>query len=181
MSADEVDGMVGTSDGGEAQVRFERRLPHPPAKVWRAITEPEHLAAWFPTTVEGERAAGAPLTFRFEDMPDEPAMRGEVVVWDPPHVFELAWAEDRLRFELRPDPSGEGCVLTLTDTFDDPGKAARDATGWHVCLEALASALSDGAVPPPAEDRWKDLHPSYVEAFGEQHATVGPPDHLEAE
>ncbi len=35
-------------------VRFSRRLPHPPEKVWRALTEAEHLAAWFPTTVEGE-------------------------------------------------------------------------------------------------------------------------------
>ena len=27
---------------------------HPPEKVWRALTEPEHLAHWFPTTIEGE-------------------------------------------------------------------------------------------------------------------------------
>jgi uncharacterized protein YndB with AHSA1/START domain len=31
-------------------VRFTRLLPHPPEKVWRALTEAGHLAAWFPTT-----------------------------------------------------------------------------------------------------------------------------------
>ncbi|PZG03110.1 SRPBCC domain-containing protein, partial [Nonomuraea aridisoli] len=42
---------------GRTTLRLQRRLPHPPEKVWRAITEPEHLAAWFPTTVtiDGDR------------------------------------------------------------------------------------------------------------------------------
>ena len=43
------------------RLRFTRIFPHPQEKVWRAITEPEHLAAWFPTTVDGERKAGARL------------------------------------------------------------------------------------------------------------------------
>ena len=50
---------------GRWQLRFERRLTHPQEKVWRAITDPEHLAAWFPSTIEGERAAGARLRFSF--------------------------------------------------------------------------------------------------------------------
>ncbi|MCW2567279.1 MAG: hypothetical protein JWN54_1376, partial [Mycobacterium sp.] len=41
--------------GGRWQLRFTRRLPHPPQKVWRALTEPEHLAAWFPTEIRGDR------------------------------------------------------------------------------------------------------------------------------
>jgi uncharacterized protein YndB with AHSA1/START domain len=47
------------------QLRFTRTLSHPVEKVWRAITEPEHLAHWFPTTIDGERSAGAPLRFAF--------------------------------------------------------------------------------------------------------------------
>jgi uncharacterized protein YndB with AHSA1/START domain len=52
---------------GRWQLTFVRRLPHPPEKVWRAITEPDHLDAWFPTTIEGERAPGAELQFRFRE------------------------------------------------------------------------------------------------------------------
>jgi uncharacterized protein YndB with AHSA1/START domain len=175
---DEIDGTLQTIGEGRTEVRFERRLPHPVAKVWRAITEPEHLGAWFPTTIDGERAAGAPLTFRFVDVPEEPDFHGEVVAFESERLFELQWGEDRLRIELRPDGDA-ACVLTLTDTFEEDGKAARDATGWHVCLEHLTSALSDGAVPPPPEDRWKVLNPRYAEAFGPRYASVAPPEHLE--
>jgi len=54
--------------GGDSwRLRFTRSLPHPPEKVWRALTEPEHLDAWFPTTIEGDRQAGAALRFRHRD------------------------------------------------------------------------------------------------------------------
>ena len=36
---------------GNAVVRFERTFPHPVPVVWDAITDPEQLEAWFPTTV----------------------------------------------------------------------------------------------------------------------------------
>jgi Activator of Hsp90 ATPase homolog 1-like protein len=53
-------------------LRFTRRLAHPPQKVWRALVEPAHLAVWFPTTIDGERAAGARLRFRHRDERAEP-------------------------------------------------------------------------------------------------------------
>lgn len=52
-------------EDGRWQLRFTRSFRHPPEKVWRAISEPEHLARWFPTTIEGERVAGAVLRFAF--------------------------------------------------------------------------------------------------------------------
>ena len=33
-----------------------RDLPHPPAKVWRALTEPEHLREWAPFDAVGPDA-----------------------------------------------------------------------------------------------------------------------------
>lgn len=60
--------MYGTTehlDDGRWRLRFVRTLPHPAEKVWRALTEPAHLAHWFPSTIDGERAAGAPLRFVF--------------------------------------------------------------------------------------------------------------------
>jgi uncharacterized protein YndB with AHSA1/START domain len=49
------------------RLRFVRRLPHSPEKVWRALTDPEHLKVWFPMDIEGERAPGAPLRFVFRE------------------------------------------------------------------------------------------------------------------
>ena len=52
-----------TRQGDRWMLIFTRRLAHPREKVWRAVTEPEHLAAWYPQEIVGERRAGAPLRF----------------------------------------------------------------------------------------------------------------------
>ena len=62
----------------------------------------------------------------------------------------------------------------LTDSFDDVGKAARDAAGWHECLDRLGYEL-DGATPPPWGKRWQVVHPLYVDRLGPEAATIGPP------
>src|ERR1022692_3779592 len=41
-------------DGDQWQLRFARALPHGPEKVWRALTEAEHLQTWFPQRITGE-------------------------------------------------------------------------------------------------------------------------------
>jgi len=63
---------------GQVRLRFTRRLQYPPQTVWRVLTEPEHLAAWFPTTIEGEWVAGAMLRFSFRDMEADP-LGGEML------------------------------------------------------------------------------------------------------
>ena len=160
--------------GERWQVVFTRRLPHPPARVWRALVEPDELRAWFPSTIDGERRAGAALQFGFDGMAEP--MEGTLHVFDPPNVLELSWGGDRLRFELAPD--GDGTTLTLIDSLEALGKAARDAAGWHVCLVHLVDAL-DGR--PPREVAWRPLNDEYVERFGPQASTIGPPEgHPEA-
>jgi uncharacterized protein YndB with AHSA1/START domain len=160
-------------NGDRWRLRFTRRLPHPPEKVWRALTEPEHLAAWFPTDIEGDRVAGAPLRFVFRKG-EGPTIDGEMIAYEPPSVLELRWgSEETLRFELQPD--GEGTVLTFLDTFDELGKAARDAAGWHACLDALAHHLDGAEAPGNPTDRWQQLHKSYIERFGPDASTIGPP------
>ena len=167
------DGDLGTltQDGDRWSLTFIRRLAHPREKVWRAVTDPEHLAAWFPQRIEGERRAGAPLRFLTSDDPAD-GFDGEMLVFDPPSALELAWGADRLRIDLRPD--GEGTVLTLVDTFAELGKGARDAAGWHECLDRLGAAL-DGTTAPEWGERWRGVHPRYVERFGPEAASIGPP------
>ena len=164
-------GTLEQSDDGRWQVRFTRRLPHPIEKVWRAVTQPEHLAAWFPCTIDGERRAGAALTFRFDG--DAEPMSGEMVVFDPPRCMELRWGADVLRLELRPVP--EGTELQLIDTLEELGKAARDAAGWHECLDRLTHAVAGEPVPFELGAVWTETHPHYQERFGPEASTIGPP------
>ena len=167
----EADGVL-ERNGERSVVRFRRTLAQGPDAVWAALTEDEHLAAWFPTTIEGSRCAGAPLRFAFREGEGEP-FDGQMTAFEPPSLMELRWAGDLLRFEL--EAEGSGCVLTLTVTFADHGKAARDGTGWHVCLEQLVAC--GAGTPPPwsPQERWRQVYPSYAVAFGPEASSVGPP------
>jgi uncharacterized protein YndB with AHSA1/START domain len=157
---------------GRWQLRYHRTLGHSPEKVWQALTEPADLAAWFPTDIEGQRATGAALRFPFRNG-EGPTLDGEMLRYEPPAVLEFRWGNDEtLRFELQPD--GQGTLLTFVNTFADLGKAARDAAGWHTCLDILAYHL-DGQDPPwTTGERWQQVHAAYVAAFGPEAATIGP-------
>jgi uncharacterized protein YndB with AHSA1/START domain len=158
---------------GLPQLRFTRRLSHPPDKVWRALTEQRHLEAWFPQRIAGVWEVGATIEFLGEEEHGG-GFKGEVLVVDAPRILEFTWGTDTLRFELVPD--GDGTVLTLIDTFDELGKAARDAAGWHECLVHLEAEL-DGPHPDPKPGEvWARVHPEYVASFGPDAATIGPPE-----
>lgn len=150
-------------------LRFERRLAHPAERVWTALTDRAELAHWFPADIEADLRPGGKMRFVFRDGA-APALDGEVLEYDPPRVFAYQWDADVFRWELRPD--GNGCVLVMTQTMNEIGRAARDAAGWHVCLDALDARL-DGREPPA--NRWKQVHPGYVSRFGPEAATIGPP------
>jgi uncharacterized protein YndB with AHSA1/START domain len=182
-----ADGTLEVREDGSYVLRFERRLAHPPDRVWRALTDPEQLREWFPVEIEGERRPGAPLRFVFRDdaptaaeMPellehDPVDLDGEFTEFDPPRVLAFDWGREHLRFEL--EPLGDGCRLAFSHSFDEhsgiphPGgprkTAARTAAGWEVCLEQLDATLrgESAADPGPAEPAWPRLYEAYVARF----------------
>jgi hypothetical protein len=123
-------------------LRLERRYEHSVERVWRAITDPEELAHWFP---------------RGEDL--------RVSESEPPRLLVGSWFGEELRFELR--PAGEGCVLLFSHAFDGRERAARDGAGWDRCF-ARFDALLEGE-PMSEEDSlraWPQVHERYAEQFG---------------
>lgn len=123
-------------------LRFERRLPHPAERVWRAITEPTELAGWFP-----------------------PGEALEVTVSDPPRLLAGRWYGDELRFELRPD--GDGCVLVFAHAIAERDTAARDAAGWDRCLARLEALLAGEPVSEADSLRgWPEAHERLAARFG---------------
>jgi uncharacterized protein YndB with AHSA1/START domain len=164
--------------GDHSILRYERRLAHSRDKVWSAITEDAHLAAWFPTTIEGARVAAAPLYFAFRESEGAP-FDGEMLAFVPPSLMELRWADDVLRFELDPEPGGSGCILRLTVTFPEHGKAARDAAGWHVCLDQLVVGCDSADLLWRPPDRWRVVHAVYVARLGPEASAIGPPEEWE--
>lgn len=158
-----------TLDGRPA-VRIERSYPHPIEKVWRAVTTPEHLERWFPSSVELDLRPGGEVRFTaFEGS----SASGLVEVVEPPRQLTFTWDTDRLTFELISD--GDGTRLVLIHTFDDRYGAPSFATGWGQCLVELRSVLAGEPAPPP--DRGIARHEELVKEFGLDRPEVSESDH----
>lgn len=130
-----------TLDAGP-QLRLERRYRHGVNRLWRALTDPDELAHWFP----GIEAF-------------------EVTASDPPRRLAGRWHGEDLAFELRPD--AEGCVLTFVHAFADRDTAARTAAGWDRCF-ARVDALLAGVPLGERESLalWPAVHERYAATFG---------------
>jgi uncharacterized protein YndB with AHSA1/START domain len=155
--------MYGTYEtiDGKPAVRFERRYPHPVERVWGAVTDPAQLAQWFPNTVEVDLREGGRMHFEFPDGEMEP-LEGSVTELDPPRRFSFTWGDEHLHIELEPD--GDGCRMRFTHVLSTREQAARDAAGWHVCLDRLEQLLAGaaGEAPGPAPtSEWGEHYEAY--------------------
>jgi uncharacterized protein YndB with AHSA1/START domain len=159
--------MFGTYETIDAQptLQFERHIAHPVDAVWRAITEPDQLAQWFPCTVELELRLGGRMSFTFPPgtaAEEAVTMLGSVTELDPPRRFAFDWGEDHLHFALEPADGGEACLLRFTVELDSHDKAARDGSGWHQCLDGLKTLLDGGGSTRPYDAQaWRGLYAEY--------------------
>ena len=134
-------GTLESADNGY-RLRFERRLDHSPERVWRAITEPEELAHWFP-----------------------PGEELQVTESEPARLLAGTWYGDELRFELRPE--GDACVLVFTHTFAEREKAARDAAGWdRVFVRFDALLRGEPMSDKESLEGWSEVHERYAADLG---------------
>ncbi|GAB3488979.1 SRPBCC family protein [Nocardiopsis coralliicola] len=160
------------SSGDDAELRFERRLAHPPERVWAAVTDPAQLAVWFPAVPAYDPVPGGSVHFTFpgaDGGPDEDGGTGEVLAFDPPAVFAFTWNGDLLRFTLEPDGAGTRLVFTHRLGGGPVGRlaAARSAMGWTACLAALGAVLGERPLPaePDAAERRAGTD-RFTELFG---------------
>jgi uncharacterized protein YndB with AHSA1/START domain len=135
--------------------RIERtvELPHPPGKVWAALTTAEGLAAWFGDTAAIDLRPGGParMTWSGGYAVD---MRVERV--EEPAVFGFTWQIEglpdgdprRTYVEFTLEPTGTGTRLTVVETGfaqlpDDTHRQVYDGhtEGWGKELGELASYL----------------------------------------
>ena len=130
------------------EVVFERHIPHPPARVWAMVTQPEDIKTWFCARVDIDRRLGGKIVEHHDHVGVD--VHGQVTRWDPPRVFEHTWWFGDLEaapmgtvcWEIFPERSGARLVLTHRRQSLDVGGIA----GAHAYLDVLCAVLS-GADP----------------------------------
>lgn len=155
-------------DGETWTLVLVRDLPHPPAKVWRAITEPEHLREWAPFDADG--SLGTVGSVKLTTVGTPLVAEAKVKRADPPKALEYSWGGGDLRWELEPQGSS-GTRLTLWHNINR-GFIAMGAAGWHICFDVLTHWLSGdplGRIVGPDAMKfggWQRLHAEYAHQFG---------------
>jgi uncharacterized protein YndB with AHSA1/START domain len=108
-----------------SDIRIVRDYPHPPAKVWRAVTDPELIPLWTATGAGGRPEGFAPTVgtkFRFVAKP-KPGWSGvvdcEVLEVDEPSLLRYSWADeggDVTEVVYRIEPHAGGTRFTYEHT-----------------------------------------------------------------
>ncbi|NTX04453.1 SRPBCC family protein [Myxococcus sp. CA040A] len=168
--------MPGAASGARIQKEGEkwtlvvvRDLSHPPEKVWRAITQPEHLREWAP--FDSDRNLGSLGTAKLSTVgaPTQMVAETQIKRADEPRLLEYSWGGQDLRWEL--EPQGAGTRLTLWHNINR-GFIAMGAAGWHICFDVMDRLLAGQPigrlVGPDAMrfDGWQRLHVEYARQFG---------------
>jgi uncharacterized protein YndB with AHSA1/START domain len=118
-------------------IRLERLLPHGIERVWRAITDPTELAAWFVAPVEWTPAVGERLAAFGQE--------GEVTLVEPPHRLAWTFGVERYAYELAPAPGGTRLVFEHVPN-PDLGPAEQHESGWRVYFGRLEAHLDGRAI-----------------------------------
>jgi uncharacterized protein YndB with AHSA1/START domain len=107
-------------------IKLEFDLPHSPAKVWRALTEPELLAKWMMST-DMQLAIGKSFEFKSQPAPNwDGVIHCEMKEIEPQKLLRYSWAslgiDTVVTWTLAPTAKG-GTLLRLEQSgFPTGGK-----------------------------------------------------------
>jgi uncharacterized protein YndB with AHSA1/START domain len=155
-------------DGDKWTLVLVRDLSHPPAKVWKALTEPEHLREWAPFDSDRSLGAAGAANLTTVGAPTPLVSETQVKRADPPKLLEFNWGGQDIRWEL--EPLGAGTRLTLWHNIDRRF-ISMGAAGWHICFDVLGRFLAGeplGRIVGPEAMKlggWQRLHAEYTKQF----------------
>jgi uncharacterized protein YndB with AHSA1/START domain len=138
--------MTNTSTEARSVV-VERELPHPPEKIWRALTEPDLLEQWLM-----KNDFKPVVSHRFQLRADWGTVDCRVLAVEPRKTLSYTWAayglESVVTWTLR--PAGTGTHLRMEQSgfpADQPQYYEGAKGGWQrffAALEQLLARTQDG-------------------------------------
>ena len=166
-------------------IQFTRTSKHPPARLWRAITDSAEASRWMghPARIEpwiggvyfvdftrtgglsidGVVVAVVPAISNSDPRPrfgnDDASAAAK-----PEKFLRYVWGTGVVEWSIEADSAGSKHTLTLAGL--EPGAVPADAfgAGWHCQLDDLERYLQDGEPRPDAEARvaWEALQRAYA-------------------
>lgn len=137
-----------TAESQTESISFEFDLPHPPEKVWRALTDPELLAEWLLPAVDLELEPEAAFTFR---APPQAGWDGTVncrfLEIEAHRKLSYAWVvgdiDTVVTFTLEPTASGTRLFLVQSGFKADQKRNFAGARyGWKMMGGRLVDLLA---------------------------------------
>lgn len=155
--------------GNDWDLIVDRVVPHPPARVWTALTDPEDLAQWGPFEAERSLTSTGPVRLTTRDAGEIQASDERVLMVETGTLVEYSWGSGVLRWEVHPHE--DGARLVLRHRFPDRAEAPSYAAGWQLCLQSLSELLRDGTTQSRVGTSapsygWEELHEKYGRYLG---------------
>ncbi|WP_369779680.1 SRPBCC domain-containing protein [Streptomyces sp. R33] len=149
-------------------VHVDQFLPHPPAKVWRALTEPELLARWF-MPGDFRLEVGHRYTMQAIPMPAtgfSGTIAAEVLAFEPGRMLRIGWQDADPDQGIDVDwtitwtlhPEGRGTRLLLDHEGFDPDHPLQQrartlmGNGWRGGIMRSLAAFLDRLDGPDGPD-----------------------------
>lgn len=159
--------------GDRAVIGFRRALDCSCPDAWRALSDPDRLAWWFPARIEGDLRPGGPLRFHERASGGEGG-NGRVLALVEPELIGMFWGNSILSIELEAD-GRDRCLLSLSWLTDSAARAEREIAVWHTAVDALACACAGHAPAWPWPARLGELRAVYSERLNPQTAAIDKP------
>ena len=137
-----------TAPSQTESLAFGFDLPHPPEKVWRALTDPALLAEWLLPVAGLRLRPGTAFTFRTEAQPDwDGVVNCRVLEVEERRKLRYAWVVGDLdtvvTFTLSPTASGTRVSLVHSGFKPHQKPAFGGARyGWRFMGEKLVELLA---------------------------------------
>jgi uncharacterized protein YndB with AHSA1/START domain len=137
----------------------ERTMPHPPAKVWRALTQSSLIAEWLMQN-DFEASLGATFTFRAKPMGNwNGIVHCEVTTFEPPKRLVYTWKGGTVQnaaygsaldsvVDWTLTPVAGGTRVRMEHSGFSPQNDSAYTTmsgGWPTVLERLEKVTSESA------------------------------------
>jgi uncharacterized protein YndB with AHSA1/START domain len=132
---------------GTRSVVVEREIPHPPEKIWRALTQPHLIEEWLMKN-DFQPVVGHRFNFRRTPKPDvNIVVDCQVLVAEPNRTLSYTWAafgfEGVVTWILTPTRTGTHLRMEQSGFRPDQQQAYQGAKyGWQKFLAALEQILA---------------------------------------